>query len=639
MDRGLLTQLSEVSGRNLDGPVFILCSAAAMMDPGFNGFVNTVAAKGDWNNIYAIGVESEKPLLPMGLRAERLNNGKFKRVPPLQNLGGLYTDKDSIEQLADSIVFACAQHAQPSVFEQMLRELGQRPAMATLSMASAALLGVSVWQADQLSAAREDAQDAQVFASRLLTDITERLPNEARQGTLIRLADDLSTAFALNDFASLSDDEAGRRARLFHLIGEARDVQGDPDGALEAFNRAYGYTEVLLARAPSDPQRIFDHSQSAYWLGNQAYRNGEIAVAKTYFDAYADYAQSLNRAAPNRPAYRAELGYAALNQGAVALDSAQAGDAASYFAEALAIFEAGLVEEGVISESEITNTYAWMADARLQAGDLAGARETREQTLQFYEAEALQYPLNVSAQLDLTHTQQQTAQLAVAMGDVSVGEQLLDQALTRLDNLHASAPENDRIVQQYVTMVFDRANVALTQGETIRAQLLLGEARRLAEAGNETGETDTHYSVQAQLALLAGNVAFSSGVYDRAVLEGVLAAQAAENALENGFESVRPLLARALYLQAEAHSASGRVGEANRAYRLAMRALEDLPVTQVAALASLQSRIAWRLGESQMALSLREGLESQGYAAPEFDQFWQRADSENSVSTMTVQGG
>lgn len=639
LDRGLVSQFASTSASEREGPIIVLCSAAAMMDPEFNAFIETLSVKSDWRRLYVVGIESDKPLLPMGLRAVRRSNGKFWQLPEPQNLGGLYTNAGSIEQMADMVVFACANQSQPSLPVQMLQALGQRPAMATLSMASAMLLGVAVWQADQLSAARQDAQDAQIFASRMLTDITERLPNDARQGTLVRLADDLTGAFALGDMSSVSTAEAGRRARLFHLIGEARNVHGDPDGAREAFSSAFGYTQTLLARAPSSPDRIFDHAQSAYWLGNQAYRGGEVALAATYFATYAELAEQLNHVSPGHPAYRAELGYAALNQGAVALDSGDAAEAAALFAEALSVFEAGLVEEGAIGQGEITNTYAWMADARLQAGDLAGARETREQTVRLYEQEARERPLDTSLQLDLAHTRQQTARLAMAMGDAGVGASLLDQALETLDALHAASPENDRIVQRYVTMVFDRANVALSQGEVTRAQLLLGEARRVAARGNETGETDHHYSVQTMLSLLAGEVALASNVYDRAVLEGVMAAQAADRALENGLETARPLLVRAYYLQAEAHEASGRQGEADRLYRAALTEIDQIPAPKPSDLLALQSRVAWRLGESQLASNLRNSLERQGYAALEFQRFWERADTETSVSAMTVQGG
>ncbi len=127
------------------------------------------------------------------------------------------------------------------------------------------MLGVTVWQADQISAYQDEAAQAQAFTSRLLTDITENLPRAASQETLIRLADELTRTYLETSVAGLSDDELGRRARLFNLIGEARDVHGQPEEAREAFLAAFEMTEALLNRAPNNLQRVYDHAQSAYW--------------------------------------------------------------------------------------------------------------------------------------------------------------------------------------------------------------------------------------------------------------------------------------------------------------------------------------------------------------------------------------
>jgi len=640
IDRGVNAALYDVAEADAkDVQVLLLCSANSLLDSSLTAFLDGYLWRQGTARLSVIGLESERPLLPLALRAERRSNGKFWRLPPPKTWGALYRDQDSLTRMADEIVRQSAKQTLADWILALPTGLAHRPVMASLSVISAGLLTLNVWQADRLSAVEEQAEEATLFASRVLTDITEHLPSAAREATLIRLADDLSATYLAGDLSQVSDAELGRRARLFHLIGEARSAHSDPQGARTAFEAAFGHTEMLLARQPGNPDRMFDHAQSAFWVGSQAYRDGQVDQVANYWGLYGELANRLVARDPSNFTYQAEAGYAALNLGVVDLETGQLEIAISRFENALDIFQAGPLQTGAVAIADVSNTLAWLADAHLESGALQAALETRTRSLGLYETQLREQPGNTHVQSHAAHAQQELAVLLVSTGQVDQGADLLDQALTMMDRLYRETPNNDRFALRYVSLVYDRAKLALMRDEQIRAQLLIGEAKRLADRANANGELDTYTSHQAYAALLDSQLTLSAGMYERALLAAMQAQDAAQTSLANGREASRGLLIRALMLQGQAHEALGQHGDSRRLYRSAQSQFELVGEGRSLNQQALYAELAWRLGEASQAQDLRESLIAQGYAHPDFLTFWRDVDRANSVSSANTQGG
>lgn len=640
LDRGVRTVLStEVGVAEKKARLIVLCSPAALKCQTLNNFLEDFTWSNGMRHIRVVGLETERPVLPMALRAERRSNGSFWTLPQPPVLGALYNDETSVEVLADEIAHEASADAGLSVARSLAASIAYRPLATGLAVASAMMLGVTVWQADQISAYQDEAAEAQAFTSRLLTDITENLPQTARQETLIRLADDLTRTYLDTSVAGLSDDELGRRARLFNLIGEARDIHGQPEQARDAFLAAFEMTEALLARSPNNLQRVYDHAQSAYWVGNQAYRGGDMATAETYMDIYARMAETLIAREPDNPSYQAELGYAALNLGVIDLDTGNPVSATALFEEAVEIFESGLIEERVIGPGDLANTLGWLADAQRDAGALNEALETRERELALFRQELEQSPGLSRLRLRVAHTQGEIAGIATDLGQDERSAQLLDEALDTVSALFAEAPENNSYGRHYVQLIYQRARVALSRDEMVRAQLLIGEARRLAARTNENGENDTLYLTRTWALTLAGELAFRAGSYETAVLEATQAISAGEQAIANGKEVARSALAHAYYIRGEALSALGRQGEAETLYRSALNQLGMIAEPRRLAAIDLEARLYWRLGDIAQAMQLRRALEGRGYANRDFMVFWAEIDQGNTAQAAPYEGG
>src|SRR5262249_47282214 len=119
---------------------------------------------------------------------------------------------------------------------------------------------------------------------------------------------------------SLSADSLERRARILHAMGEDDGARGDHAAALAKFREAERTTAKLLAQRPNDPERIFDHAQSEYWMGYEDYAQGRMSAAKQYWLTYRQLAEKMVAIAPDRTKYRGELGYAEDNLCSLAME-------------------------------------------------------------------------------------------------------------------------------------------------------------------------------------------------------------------------------------------------------------------------------------------------------------------------------
>jgi len=640
LDRGVRAVLStEVGVAEKKARLIVLCSPAALKCQALNNFLEDFTWSNGMRHIHIVGVETERPVLPMALRAERRSNGSFWALPRPPVVGALYNDETSVEVIADEITHETSGGQGLSLARTVATSVAHRPLATGLALASSLMLGVTVWQADQISAYQEEAAEAQAFTSRLLTDLTQNLPQTARQETLIRLADDLTRTYLTASTAGLSDDELGRRARLFNLIGEARDIHGQPDEAREAFQTAYELTGALLDRSPNNMQRVYDHAQSAYWVANQAYRSGDMVTADQYMEVYAQMAETLVAREPDNPSYQAERGYAALNRGVIDLDTGNPVAATALFAEAVEIFEGGLIEARAIGLSDLANTLGWLADAQRDSGDLQEALATRERELELYRQELERAPGSSSLLLDVAHTQGEIAGIATDLGDDERSAQLLDEALDAVNALYTASPENDRYGRIYVQLIYQRAGVALSRDEMMRAQLLIGEARRLAARTNENGENDTLYLTRTVLLLLSGQLALMAESYETAIVDTTQAISAGEQAIANGKEVARSALAHAYYVRGEALTALGRQGEAASMYRSVLSQLGMIAEPRRLAALDLEARAYWRLGDIAQAMQVRRALEARGYNNSAFQAFWAEIDQGNTAQAAPYQGG
>ncbi len=112
------------------------------------------------------------------------------------------------------------------------------------------------------------------------------------------------------DLSALPPDSLRQRALILQAMGEDEAGRGDVDEAMERFVEAHRTTSALLALDPNDPDRLYAHAQSEYWVGNILQLREDYPSARRRFDAYRRLAGRLSLVDGDRNRADREIGFA-----------------------------------------------------------------------------------------------------------------------------------------------------------------------------------------------------------------------------------------------------------------------------------------------------------------------------------------
>jgi hypothetical protein len=336
-----------------------------------------------------------------------------------------------------------------------LDELVQRDAqrrlanvMAVTATAFTAMLAMGLLTIFAL-AARAEAQrqrtEAEALVEFMLTDLHDRLEGVGRLDVLTAVNKRAFGYYADQDLKRLPPTSLERRARVLHAMGADDLARGDLASALTKFSEAERTTAALLAAAPNDPERIWAHGQSRYWVGYIDYQRGRHVQATQAWTAYRDLADRLVRQAPKNPKYLREAGYAEGNLCTAALDApADPATAKRTCTAALVHMEAAAAQlpgdPGV--SADLANRHAWLADADRASGDTASASAHRLVEAGLLDSLIAADPRNMALKARWVASQRALASLEFRGGDKAAAKARLEAAMKTLDGMIAFDPAN-----------------------------------------------------------------------------------------------------------------------------------------------------------------------------------------------------
>lgn len=254
----------------------------------------------------------------------------------------------------------------------------------SLSLVMAGLTAFALSAQSEAERRKAEAEDLIEF---MLSELQDRLAPVGRLDVLDAVGEKVIEYYQNQPAGALGAEELGRRSHAFHLLGRIDDSQGDHLGAFERFLDAYQATERLLEAAPDDPDRIFDHSQSAFWVGQSASRRGDQVTAERHFMTYRDLALQLVEIDPARSEWQMEAAYAHTNVAITHLRQGRLDQAKTSALRSLDI-KLDLVESHgnrVRAWLDIANSYAWIADIDHRAGNRSDAIEWRRRQVEVFE--------------------------------------------------------------------------------------------------------------------------------------------------------------------------------------------------------------------------------------------------------------
>ena len=219
--------------------------------------------------------------------------------------------------------------------------------VTALSFMAMLAMGYATYEA--IRAQREaDFQKAEAegIVDFMLGDLRGELDAAGRLSAFAAVGEKVLTYYEKQPLEAMTDASIGRRSSAFHLMGEVQKNLGNAEEALKYFEAAAQATEAALDRNPDNPQRIFDHAQSVFWVGDTGWSNGDIDKVDANWREYLRLAQRLIEIEPDMVRSDVELGYAYSNMGRLTFEGrSKPEEARGYFNLALSSFQDALEHE------------------------------------------------------------------------------------------------------------------------------------------------------------------------------------------------------------------------------------------------------------------------------------------------------
>ncbi len=216
--------------------------------------------------------------------------------------------------------------------------------------------------------AREQRAEAEGMVEYMLTELRQDLRGVGRLDVMADVNERAIQYYERqSDLESLPVENLERRARVLHALGEDETNRkgADMNKALSMFREAHRVTAQLLERDQENPDRIFAHAQSEYWVGWVFEKRRQFDGAFPHYINYLNLATRLHRAEGETVRSLMELGYAENNIGILLLRGKEQPELASdRFTQAVRHFKNAYLADvdNHRLQLEIANATAWHAD-------------------------------------------------------------------------------------------------------------------------------------------------------------------------------------------------------------------------------------------------------------------------------------
>ena len=332
------------------------------------------------------------------------------------------------------------------------------------AVAMAAMLVMAFLTAFALSARAEaDRQraEAEGMVEFMMTDLRKDLKNVGSLRVLTAANQRALDYYHGQDLNGLPAASLERRARILLAMGEDDITRNMLDRALARFQEAAETTGRLLAEQPDNPERIFNHAQSEFWIGHVAFNRDDNATARRGFERYEALAERLIAAAPADPRGLRELADAQQGLCAVALEERKNPDLAiaSCKASLVTMQRAAGGSRDPDRISSLANRYAWLADAYRAAGDDRSAWSLRQKQEEMLDRLVKRDTTSFRFREAWLTSQFSMAELEEARGERRAARERLERALAMVGEMTRTDPSNHNWASRQRRIVADLARL------------------------------------------------------------------------------------------------------------------------------------------------------------------------------------
>ena len=474
--------------------------------------------------------------------------------------------------------------------------------------------GLSVFAFEKRDEARDQRREAVGMAAFMLGDLRQKLEPIGRLDALDAVGKRVIEYFGKQDKSQMPDDALAEFSRALTMMGELSQTRGDLDSARYRYGEAMAGTAELVRRAPNDPQRLFDHAQNVFWVGEIARQRGLLDLAEASAREYQNLAYRMTAIQPDNIRWRMETQYADAQLGVVYLAKRRFTEASAQFEKALSTIErVASAEPGNRDyQQNFSRTLAWLADSKRAEGKLDEAIAQRERQVALLERLGVA-GRDVAYRDQLIVAHQALGRLFASKGDTPPALEHLRLAVAEAEALIPTEPDNTRWVES-------AAASKLALAKTLIANGRIGEAgvegrsgcdlasRLLARDRSVASWRDIHRDCLAARASLA--LATGAGAEASSLAEEALRSAESEPKLPGLDDRYEVAAARALV-----GDIAQKRGDAKAARASWQAGLDTLPsnLTERPGEMSERAGLLRRLGHGAQAQAIESRLAAMGF--------------------------
>jgi tetratricopeptide (TPR) repeat protein len=419
--------------------------------------------------------------------------------------------------------------------------------------------------------------------------------------------------------SDLPDAALLQRARALSLMGEVSNARGHLDESERLYTEAMAGTAEAVRRNPNDAQRIFEHAQNVFWVGDLARQRGQLPQAETRLRQYKSLADKMVALEPNNLKYRMEVEYAETDLGVVLYYERNFNEAERQFAAGLQTIQAaaGLVPNNGEYFKSVADSLAWLSDAEFAEGHIGDATGHRARQVALLQHLAKSTG-DVRDREGLVIAQESLGRLLGVSGNIPAALEQLAAAVSGADAVVPTEPTNRGWTRDAAAAKLAYAEFLFASGKKAEASVQADSASSLANRLVATDRSAVDFQVtlrncllmQAQIALSAHNYAAAGAFANRALT--VARSIHSPDAGDDRFQAIR-----AQRLVGDVEQATGNLAAAQDSWRNAEQQLPsngaERPRDMVQRMILLQ-----RLHHDSQAQQIADNLRAMGYHWLEF---------------------
>ena len=350
------------------------------------------------------------------------------------------------------------------------RRLAWLTAASLAGMAVTSTLALTAIQARD--AARDQRREAEGLVAFMLGDLKDKLEPIGRLDALDGVGSRVLAYYSKQDTSELSDLALLQRAQALSLTAQVAYLRGNYEGAMHLYREAMAGTAEAVRRSPGDPQRLFDHAQNVFWLGELSRQQGRVSEAEAAYREYKRLADRMVAAEPDNLKWRMEVAYASENLGIVLMNQRRFSEAALQLARAIKPIEsvASIDPNNSGYQIELAKAFGWWADSEKALGKLDAAIAIRQRQVSYLNQRLANTGSDVGLVERLIPAHQALGGLFTSRGDGERGVEEYRLALARATRLISVEPDNSGWKEMAASVRLELATSLLGMGRRAEAE-------------------------------------------------------------------------------------------------------------------------------------------------------------------------